>query len=385
MRGAWTLKISHLKLLDKTVGCFLIRCLPSVLPAPAPFAQGRILLIRPGGIGDAVLLAPAIRSLRNTFPSLQITVLAERRNAGVFPLVPGVDALLCYDRPRELLQALRSNFDAVIDSEQSHRLSALVARFVPAAVKIGFDTNDRRRMFTHPVPYSHDDYERVSFARLLVPLGIGAETVESEAPFLSLPLDASGKAAVFLEPLHGEPFVAVFPGASIPERRWGADRFRRVAELLSVFGIRVVIVGGKEDHQQGELIAGGGLGINLAGLTSLAETGSIVPRDSLAQSGDSGVLHIAVGLGVPTVSLFGPGRAKKWAPQGEQHIVINKGLACSPCTTFGTTPPCPVDARCMRDITVDEVANAVSMLLTSLGAMPSRCCKRDWIETKKNK
>jgi ADP-heptose:LPS heptosyltransferase len=98
-------------------------------------------------------------------------------------------------------------------------------------------------------------------------------------------------------------------------------------------------------------------------------------------SGDSGVLHIAVGLGVPTVSLFGPGRTKKWAPQGALHIVINKGLACSPCTTFGTTPPCPHDARCMRDISADEVINAVTMLLTSTGAMPSGCCKRDWIET----
>jgi ADP-heptose:LPS heptosyltransferase len=80
------------------------------------------------------------------------------------------------------------------------------------------------------------------------------------------------------------------------------------------------------------------------------------------------------------VSLFGPGRSKKWAPQGDRHVVINKGLSCSPCTTFGTKPTCPIDARCMRDITVDEVVNAVTMLMTSLGVMPSRCCKRDWIE-----
>ena len=68
-------------------------------------------------------------------------------------------------------------------------------------------------------------------------------------------------------------------------------------------------------------------------------------------------------------------------PGIDQHFVINKGLACSPCTTFGNTPPCPIDARCMCDITVDEVVNAVTMLLTSLGVMPSRCSKRDWIET----
>jgi len=84
------------------------------------------------------------------------------------------------------------------------------------------------------------------------------------------------------------------------------------------------------------------------------------------------VLHIAVGLGVPTVSLFGPGRAKKWAPRGERHVVISKELPCSPCTTFGNTPPCPYNVRCMSDITVDEVVNAVTMLLTSMGNMPSQ-------------
>lgn len=140
-------------------------------------------------------------------------------------------------------------------------------------------------------------------------------------------------------------------------------------------------MGGKEDRQQGDMIAGGGLGLNLAGLTSLPETAAVIQQSSLLLSGDSGVLHIAVGLGVPTVSLFGPGMVKKWAPQGDRHIVINKGLPCSPCTTFGTTPHCPIDTQCMRNITVDEVVNAVTMLLTSVGAMPSGCCKRDWIET----
>jgi len=129
------------------------------------------------------------------------------------------------------------------------------------------------------------------------------------------------------------------------------------------------------------VITAGGLGLNLAGMTSLSESAAIIQKSSLLLSGDSGVLHIAVGLGVPTVSLFGPGRVKKWAPRGDRHIVINKELPCSPCTSFGTTPPCPNKTRCMSDITVDEVVNAVTMLLTSVGAMPSKCCKRDWIET----
>jgi ADP-heptose:LPS heptosyltransferase len=373
--------ITFLKSTDEILG----RCLCRLLSRPRSAGNGtvsNILIIRPGGIGDAVLLAPAITSFKKTNPHLHITILAEKRNADVFLLISGVEEVLCYDRPHEFIHALRGSYDVVIDTEQWHCLSAVVARFASAPVKIGFDTNERRRMFTHLIPYSHDDYEAVSFAHLLRPLGIETGDVEMMAPFLDFHYGISEKAAGLLESLIGQPFVAVFPGASIPERRWGGDRFRRVAEALSSFGVKVVVVGGKVDRQQGEVIVAGGLGLNLAGVTSLAETAAVIQRSSLLISGDSGVLHIAVGLGTPTVALFGPGRAKKWAPQGDHHIVINKELPCSPCTTFGTTPPCPINARCMRDIAVDEVVNAVTMLLTSVEAMPSHCCKRDWIETK---
>lgn len=365
------MNIRQIKALDTLIGHLCIHLLPVPYRNNTLSEIRSLLLIRPGGIGDAVLLAPAIQSLKKTCPAIHITVLAEQRNAGVFFLLPGVDRLLCYDRPKELLQALCRNYDIVLDSEQSHRLSAVVARFSSAPLKIGFDTNERRRMFTHLVPYSHDDYEAFSFAHLLAPLGIETVDVEMETPFLSVPGAASSKGAGLLDALHGEPFVAVFPGASIPERRWGVDRFRLVAEKLSAFGIKIVVVGGKEDCQMGEVIAGGGLGLNLAGMTSLPETAAVIQKSSLLLSGDSGVMHIAAGLGVPTVSLFGPGRVKKWAPRGDCHIVINKELPCSPCTTFGTTPPCPHDTRCMRDITVDEVVNAVTKLLSRVGAMPS--------------
>ena len=358
-----------MKLLDAAVG----RIAAFVFPAPSrmqpPTKIASLLLIRPGGIGDAVMLATAINSLRKTFPSAHVTILAEKRNEGIFPLIPGVDKLLCYDRPREFLQAFCCAYDVVIDTEQWHRLSAVVARFVSAPVKIGFDTNERRRMFTHLIPYSHDDYEAVSFAQLLVALGIGAEVAEMGVPFLSIPDAASFKADILLASLFDVPFVALFPGASIPERRWGGERFRYLAEALSFIGIKIVVVGGKEDAILGEVITDGGLGLNLAGITSLPETAAVIQRSSLLLSGDSGVLHIAAGLGVPAVSLFGPGRAKKWAPQGEHNAVINKELPCSPCTTFGNTSPCPDNIRCMRDITVDEVVNAVTTLLTRVGAV----------------
>jgi ADP-heptose:LPS heptosyltransferase len=351
-----------MKTLDALLGRFAVSLLTTPIKCNLPGSISSILLIRPGGIGDAVLLVPSIHSIKINYPQTRVTILAERRNAGVFPLVSGVDKVLCYDCPREFYQALRGRYDVVIDTEQWHRLSAVVARLVRAPVKIGFDTNERRSMFTHTVPYSQEEYETVSFEHLLAPLELESERLEKVKPFLHLPVAVSDKAGTLLESLDGNPFVAIFPGASIAERRWGAARFGQVAERLFGDGYRVVVVGGREDREDGDLIAGSD-GLNLAGMTNLAETAAVIARSRLLISGDSGVLHLAVGLDIPSVSLFGPGNAAKWAPGGEKHVVLNNNLSCSPCTRFGTTPPCPDDARCMKDITADQVmAAAVSLL-----------------------
>lgn len=356
---------SLLKGVDALLGAAGVYCLPQASVKKPASEFNRILLIRPGGIGDAVLLAPAIRLIKTIYPDCQLTILAEHRNAGVFALIPGVKRLYCYDTPSEFIQTLRNNYDVVIDTEQWHRLSAVVARFIRAPIKIGFATNERRRMFTHTVPYSHDDYEAESFLHLLEPLKL-VPPADWGNPFLIVPENTKNRVNTLLEPFQGKPYFAIFPGASIVERRWGRERFRMVAEGLQQHGYGIAVIGAAEDSSDaGHITVAGGL--NLAGRTSLAETAAVLARSALLVSGDSGVLHIAVGLGVPTVSLFGPGRALKWAPLGNQHIVINKQLPCSPCTTFGTTPPCPYDARCMKEITVEEVVTAASHLLQKHG------------------
>lgn len=356
------MNIPLMKAADGLIG----RLLTSLLPLPSksniPVSLHSILIIRPGGIGDVVLLAPVINFLRVTYPAATLSVLAERRNAGVCALIPAIDHLYCYDKSAEFMQALQGRYDLVIDTEQWHRLSAVVARLVRSSMKIGFGTNERSRMFTHSVPYSHDDYEMVSFCRLLEPLTGMCSLPDAIFPFLSIPSDVVHVVAKLLAPLGDQQIVVIFPGASIAERRWGAARYKAVAELLQKKGYRIVVVGGADDLHDGLAIAGD-CGLNLAGKTTLAETAAIISRAGLLISGDSGVLHLAVGLGTPTVSLFGPGRALKWAPQGDHHTVLNKGLPCSPCTTFGTTPPCPHKARCMQEITVAEVVNAAIALL----------------------
>lgn len=355
------MKIRILKFLDACLGIILLH----FLPRPS-FASSKktfsFLFIRPGGIGDAVLLIPAILALKDTYPDARITVLAEMRNGAIFTLCPAINEILYYDRPRELLTAIRGRYDVVIDTEQWHRLSAVVARLIGAPRSIGFATNERKKLFSHQVPYSHADYEAESFFHLLDPVD-GATDVSVPVSFLVVPELARRRAKEHLAVLGGKPFVVIFPGASIPERRWGAERFAAVATRVNHLGLFVVVVGGQEDTAAGEQILADRSGVNLAGKTSLLETAAVIDRCKLLVSGDSGVLHLAVGLGKPTVSLFGPGIAQKWAPRSLQHIVLNKRLSCSPCTKFGYTPKCPINARCMADITVDEVVQAVEFVM----------------------
>jgi len=359
------MKTAFLKSLDTFIGRIAIHLTPAPRVDARPDHNIRsILVIRPGGIGDAALLAPAIQTLKRTYPDAPIHILAEKRNGGTFSLIPGIDRVFLYDTRSGLMEALRCSYDLVIDTEQWHRLSSLIARLTGAPILIGFDTNDRRRMFTHTVPYSHERYEADSFLDLLAPLGIETCSDENSA-FLFPPENARQQASSLLHPLGGKPFVTIFPGASISERQWGEDRFRQVVRDLEGRGLRSVIVGGGNDLKLGKEIVHGSNALNLAGTTSLAGTAAVIALSRLLLSGDSGVLHIGVGLGVPTVSLFGPGIAAKWAPRGPGHMVFDRGLNCSPCTRFGTTPPCPRNVSCLSEIRPEEVTVAILRMAES--------------------
>ena len=356
------MKLRFLKSLDRWLGAALVLLLPK--PPDPSFKQQpeTILIIRPGGIGDAVHLVPAIQALQHHYPDAAIDILAERRNAGAFTLCPGIRRVYLYDRQVQLLQVLGNRYDVVIDTEQWHRLSAVVSRLVRAPVKIGFATNERARLFTHAISYSHDDYEVASFLRLLEPLGI-ANVTFSEGAWLRVPEAARQAVVRWLPDGDERPLVVLFPGASIAERRWGAERFQDVAAWCLGQNLRIVVIGGEGEREDGKRIATNLSVINLAGQTSLVETAAILERAAVVVSGDSGILHIAVGLGRPTVSLFGSGIAAKWAPRGTRHVVLNKNLPCSPCTRFGYTPPCLAGNRCLRDISVEEVTAGIAYLL----------------------
>jgi ADP-heptose:LPS heptosyltransferase len=282
----------------------------------------------------------------------------------VLGLCAEVDRVYQYDTVKDLFALARKRYDVIIDTEQWHRLSAVVARLLRSDWKIGYQTNERGRLFTHGVDYSHQDYEAFSFWRLLEPIGV---SVPEELPsrFLTLPETVGGKVEALLDEYRGRRIVTIFPFASIPERQWDVACFRQVARWCLDQGLAVVMVGGAGDRQTGRELVEGMDVLNLVGQVSLVETAAVMEQSALILSGDSGPLHIAVGLDRPTVSLFGPGISDKWAPRGTKHVVLNKQLSCSPCTRFGTTPPCPIGVQCMKQIAAQDVILAIDGLLST--------------------
>jgi lipopolysaccharide heptosyltransferase II len=331
----------------------------------------KVLVIRPGGIGDAALMYPLLSALRGYFNNSEIDILAEKRNSGIFVGCPYVNEVFVYDSGPffTLYKTLKRNYDIVIDSEQWHRLSAVVAYLTRAPIRVGFATNNRSDLFSHPVPYSHDQYEVFSFLNLASTITGDNFEFKNISPFIPIDRKVISKFSPEIKELKNRCGViaGIFAGATIPERKWGIAKFVELTEGLINEGFGIVIIGGEQDVDYSnklEKIGNGGVTINYSGKTSLIETAAIISQLDLFVSSDTGLMHIAYAVGTPTVSLFGAGIQKKWAPIGNNNIALNKHLPCSPCTRFGYTPKCPYQVRCLSEISVEEVKGAVLELIS---------------------
>lgn len=365
-------KIEGLKRLDAVLGN--ISCAASkLMVSPRKYGSGesrKILVIRPGGIGDAVLLYPALAALRNHYRDYTIDVLAEKRNSGVFAGCPYIDNLLLYDRdPRvTLLGVIRGGYDIVIDTEQWHRMTSALTYMTRAPERVGFATNERAELYSRRVRYSHDDYEAVSFLNLVSALTGEKYEFDETKPFLPIATGLNGGLSAALSDFKAgkRAVLGIFTGATVPERRWGVNKFAALAGELSREDIGIVLLGGGQEKRDAEAFSRtreDGFVLDLIGKTPLRETASVISGLDLFISGDTGLMHIAYGAGTPTVSLFGAGIQEKWAPRGDDHIVINRNVPCSPCTKFGYTPSCPYGVRCLAEIGVEEVKESALDLL----------------------
>lgn len=167
------------------------------------------------------------------------------------------------------------------------------------------------------------------------------------------------------------PVVGLFPGSNAPARRWPAERFAQVARALLAEGRRVVVLGGARDREVARPVIGGAPGaVDAVGDTDLPGLAALLSQLRLLVTNDTGPMHLADALGVPTVSVWGPSDPGETAPRWARHLrVSGPGLPCAPCrrnhcprSGRGTMLP---DAReeCMRLVEAGRVLAAVQTIL----------------------
>jgi ADP-heptose:LPS heptosyltransferase len=369
-----------LKALDRTLGAVVARVLGWCSRRPTTTKSdilerplSRILVIRPGGIGDMLLLLPVLRLLRKHAPDAQLDVICEKRNTAALDLA-GVDArALLYDRhPLGLLVTLlRQRYDLVIDTEQFHHFSAVFAWLSGAPHRIGFRINPRRNpLYTHLVNYAVDGPEGEQFLALLAPLGI-LGTYRLAGSLKDLRPCLTPAVTETIEGLRaGAPLAILHPVASAAYKEWQGTAFEAVAQALTkTHNLTVVVVGSPSDRRRCDSLAAnarqqGADALSVAGKLSLHETATLLQEARLFIGTDSGLAHLAIALGTPTVVLFGPSDPDKWGVRSVHHTIVHRALPCSPCCMFGKHTPC-TRLACMQAITVDEVMEAAGRVLSA--------------------
>lgn len=369
-----------LKVADATAGAaaclalgaydYLIKRSPHTVPVPENVR--RILVVRPGGMGDMIILLPMLRALAERYPNARIDLVCERRNVPVLELAAARDRALLYDANplRFLWQLSRRRYDLAIDTEQFHNFSAVFTYLSGAAARIGFKINPRRNvLYTHLRNYAMDRPEGEQFLNLLEPLGVPAEgrTLGGELRRTDIPLSTE-EAEALRTVQDMAPVVMIHHGASTRYKRWPASRFADVAcGLFHERGLSPVFVGGKQEHDEAEALVRtcrerGCTAYSLAGDRPLAATAAGMRLARLFIAADSGLAHLAVAMGLPTVVLFGPSDALKWGYDDDRHAAVRRSPACAPCFIFGYHKPCRPIA-CMDAVNVSDVMEACARIL----------------------
>lgn len=323
----------------------------------------RILFLRYDRIGDMILSTAALKALRSAFPQARITVLASERNYEILDHNPSVDEILIYNGLKWFIREIRSrNYDLVIDPFLTYELrQAFMTCLAGGKYRIGFEEAGREIFFNLRGPVASRPKRMVDHLLDLAELVGGKREGCVPEVFLSDAEIAWATEAFVGKGISADELtVAIHPGAYYPSQRWSAERFGEVAkQILEQGETKIILLGSSDEEGLLEAVKkSGGKDIQIFSCGNIREFVALLSRCDLLVCNNSGPLHIAAALKVPTVSMIGPTVTPLWLPYGENNLVINKALSCSPCNRAVCK-----DHQCMESITVDEVFEAAERQL----------------------
>ncbi|MBL9151196.1 MAG: lipopolysaccharide heptosyltransferase II [Verrucomicrobiales bacterium] len=325
----------------------------------------RLLLRSPNPLGDACMAVPAIRAIRATRPDLHLTILCRDSLAPVWRRVPGIDEIVTLQRrekPRHVARRLRQTgcYDAALLFPGSLR-AALEAWLAGIPRIAGFRGHHRHWLLDQVVPPPPPGPPRHhAHSYLHLAAHAGADIAEESQAIETPPLPTKAGARPDGQPL----LVGICPGAEYgAAKRWPEDRFATVARRLrDATGCGLILFGSPAERPIGEKLAaliGDGCD-NRVGSTTLDELIEAVSGCDLIITNDTGTMHLAALLGVPTVAVFGSTEPAWTRPLGSGHRVYRRHVECSPCFLR----ECPRDFRCMLGVDPEVVAQGAIALLT---------------------
>lgn len=335
---------------------------------------------------------PLLANLRQGLPKVTIDLLVPPHVAPLFEEHPHVDRVLVWhttrswhDRLGHLLALRRVGYDMALLLPNSFR-AALHAWMIGAHTRVGYATDGRRRLLTHPISgeniqplrrktaYARRQLQREgdkrvnhqvdAYLHLIAALGV---PMVERSPLL-VPSARAASEADQLWTSHGlradARVVGICPGAAYgPAKRWWPERFAALADRLIVeTGVRVVLFGSSDEVSLVEQVRSRMTqhAVSLAGRDTLSSFMVLAARCRVLVTNDSGSMHIASAVGTPVVTIFGPTDPRRTAPVTPHAHVLRRDLPCAPC--FRARCPYP-DHPCMRLIEADEVFDMVLRML----------------------
>lgn len=333
----------------------------------------QILVLAPNWLGDAAMATPALRSLRQAFPSARITVAGRPGIVCLLEGLPHADALEPLPVRAgfgQLLTAARRlrpmARDVAVVFPHSFR-AALLARLTGARRRLGYDRGGRRWLLTDAEPPNRVNgrIEPVYMAReyldLLRPLGCA-----DDGQGLELHADEGLRARLAAKWAGEEPLVGLAPGAAFgPSKRWPAERYAAVADALRErMGARCVLLTGPDEVDTREAVLNAArhpmLEPQSHGADGIAVLKAAISQLDLLIGNDSGPRHIAIAFKVPVICVMGSTRPVYSTGSYECGHVLRTPVYCGPCQQ----PTCATDHRCMRRITPEDAVARTEEVLT---------------------
>lgn len=346
----------------------------------------RVLVAQPFGIGDALFVTPLLRALKEEARVETVDMILGSRTREIFETNPFVDRVFTVDmdRLRErgkiksffeiagLLWELRKRkYDAFIDCSLSRRYALFAAIFLGIPSRVGFDYKRRGSFLTRSLALTEGYKDKHVIEYYSEMGGLADIRVKTEKPDLFLTEEDEKAAAQLLAGgnlFEGFSYIVAAPGGG---ESWGRDAyFKRwspefFAELIGKLSHEtdmdgVIVLGSRSEFNLGEQMLARlkKPAFNLCGLVPVRQSAAILKKARFLLANDSGMVHMARALEVPTVAFYGPVDEKIYGPHppGPNYLALGRtDLECRPCyRNFRYNSAC-AGRECLTAFYPDEV------------------------------